>query len=72
MKSQFGWHIIELLDLPEVRGLDSRDVLSTQPGQQAFNTTFLPWVAKLKSDAEAAQKIKVLVTDDQLVTKPGA
>jgi peptidyl-prolyl cis-trans isomerase C len=72
VKSQFGWHIIELLDLPVVRGLDSRDMLSTPPGQKAFTDTFLPWVAKLKSDAEAAKKIKVLVTDDQLVTKPGA
>jgi peptidyl-prolyl cis-trans isomerase C len=72
VKSQFGWHIIELLDPPEVRGLASRDILTTPPGQQAFTETFLPWVAKLKSDAEAAQKIKILVTDDQLVTKPGA
>jgi peptidyl-prolyl cis-trans isomerase C len=70
VQSQSGWHIIELLDMPEVRGLASRDLLGTQPGQQAFTATFLPWVEKLKTDAEAAQKIKILVTDDQLVTKP--
>ncbi len=73
VKSQFGWHIIQLLDLPTIRSLESRDVLNTQPGQKAFTDTFLPWVEKLKSNAEAAQKIKILITDDaKLVTKPGA
>lgn len=71
-QAQANWQIIQVIDLPKVRGLDRRDVLGTKPGQQAFSETFLPWVAKLKSDAEAAQKIKILVTDDQLVTKPGA
>ncbi|NNJ10164.1 peptidylprolyl isomerase [Chloroflexales bacterium ZM16-3] len=72
VQSQYGWHVIELLDLPEVRGLDNTDLLSTAPGQQALNDTFLPWVDQLQSTAEAAQQIKILVTDDQLVTTPGA
>jgi peptidyl-prolyl cis-trans isomerase C len=72
VQSEFGWHIIELLDLPAVRGLENRDALNTPQGQQAFTETFLPWVEKLKADAEAAQKVKILVTDDQLVTQPGA
>ncbi|MBX0326140.1 peptidylprolyl isomerase [Oscillochloris sp. ZM17-4] len=72
VKSQFGWHIIEVIDPAEMRGLESRDMLSTTPGQQAFTDTFLPWVGELESAAKDAQKIKILVTDDQLVTSPGA
>jgi len=72
VKSQSGWQIIELLGTPEVRGLESEDMLGTAAGQQAFNDTFLPWVDQLHTTAEAANKIKILVTDDQLVTTPGA
>jgi peptidyl-prolyl cis-trans isomerase C len=72
VQSQFGWHIIQLIDPPEVRSIESRAMLNTPPGQQAINDTFLPWIEKLQSAAEAAQKIKILVTDDQLVTSAGA
>ncbi|NTW02363.1 MAG: peptidylprolyl isomerase, partial [Oscillochloris sp.] len=72
VKTQFGWHIIQLLDLPEVRPLESSDMLNTTSGQQAFNDVFLPWLKQIQTDAEAAQKVKILVTDDQLVTQPGA
>jgi peptidyl-prolyl cis-trans isomerase C len=71
VQSKFGWHIIQLLDLPQVRGLESSDMLNTAPGQQAFSETFMPWVKQLQTDAQAANKIKILVTDDQLVAQPG-
>lgn len=71
VQSEFGWHIIQLLDLPQVRGLESSDMLNTAPGQQAFSETFMPWVEQLQTTAQAANKIKILVTDDQLVAQPG-
>ena len=73
VKTQFGWHIIQVLELPTVRSIENRSVLNTDSGQKAFTETFLPWVEKLKSTAEAAQKIKILITDDtKLVSQPGA
>lgn len=71
VQSDFGWHIIELLDEPEVRSIESRDILNTTPGSEAFQTTFLPWVAELRKNAEAGNKIKVLIPSDQLVQAPG-
>jgi len=73
VKTQFGWHIIQVLELPAVRSIESRSVLNTESGQKAFTETFMPWVEKLKSTAEAVQKIKILITDDtKLVSQPGA
>lgn len=70
VQSDFGWHIIELLDAPEVRAFDDEGLLQTPPGRAAFEATFLPWAEKLKQDAEAAQKIKILVKGEDLVTLP--
>ncbi|NTV64044.1 MAG: peptidylprolyl isomerase [Oscillochloris sp.] len=69
VQSDTGWHIVQLIDLPEKRGLESSDMLSTTGGQQAFTDTFIPWVNQLQATAEAAQKIKILATDEQLVTQ---
>lgn len=70
VQSQFGWHIIELLDPPEVRPLENRDLLQTQPGQQAFVESFLPYLEQLQASAEQAQQIKILVPAAQLVAQP--
>lgn len=70
VQTQFGYHIIEVIDPAETRGLASSDLLQTPSGQQAFAETFIPWADKLKSDAEAAQTIKILVPAEQLVTAP--
>lgn len=71
VQSQFGWHIIELLDAPAVRPLESRDLLETPPGQEAFSTSFLPWVEQLRTDADTAGRVKILVEGQDLVTTPG-
>lgn len=70
VQSQFGWHIIELLDPPEVRPLESRDLLQTQPGQQAFVESFLPYLEQLQASAEQARQINILVPAEQLVAQP--
>jgi len=70
VQSQFGWHIIELIAAPEVRPFESMDLLNTQSGQEAFQTSFLPWADKLKADAEAANRIEVLVQSGDLVSDP--
>ena len=73
IETQYGWHIIELLNAPEVRPLTDPKMLQTPPGQTAFNATFLPWIEGLQQQAQAAQKIKQLIPPEQLVTqKTGA
>jgi peptidyl-prolyl cis-trans isomerase C len=71
VQSQFGWHIIEVVDPPEVRPLASSDLLQTQAGQQAFVEKFLPFVDQLRKQADEAQQIKILVPAESLVTQPG-
>ncbi|MFQ3664375.1 MAG: peptidylprolyl isomerase [Chloroflexaceae bacterium] len=71
VQSQFGWHIIEIVDPPEVRPLASSDLLQTQAGQQAFVEKFLPFVDQLRAQADAARQIKILVPAESLVTQPG-
>lgn len=71
VQSQFGWHIIEVIDPPEVRPLASSDLLQTRAGQQAFVEEFLPFVDQLRKQAEQAQQIKILVPAESLVTQPG-
>jgi len=71
VQSQFGWHIIEIVDPPEVRPLASSELLQTQAGQQAFVEKFLPFVDQLRAQADAAQQIKILVPAESLVTQPG-
>ncbi len=61
VQTDFGWHIIEVTGGPEVRSFDERALLDTPAGQEAFSATFLPWVAELRSAAQAAGKIEILV-----------
>lgn len=70
VETQFGFHIIEVIEPAAVRPIASGDVLQHPAAQQAINDTFLPWVEKLKQDAEAAQQIKILVPAEQLVAMP--
>lgn len=71
VQSQFGWHIIEVIDPPEVRPLASSDLLQTRAGQQAFVEEFLPFVDQLRKQAEQTRQIKILVPAESLVTQPG-
>ncbi len=61
VQTDFGWHIIEVIEGPQVRSFEDRAFLETPVGQEAFSTTFLPWVAELRKAAEAAGKIEILV-----------
>lgn len=70
VQTQFGWHIIEVLEAPEVRQLESADLLQSPPGQQAFAETFIPWVDELKRQADEANAITILVPAASLVTTP--
>lgn len=69
VQTDYGWHIIEVTGGPEVRSFDDRALLDTPAGQEAFNATFLPWVAELRSAAQSAGKIEILV-DLTTLTQP--
>ncbi len=70
VQSDFGWHIIQLIDAPEVRPLENADLLQTTPGQQAFSEIFLPWIEGLQQAAETNQSIVRLIPTEQLVSQP--
>ncbi|EFO80243.1 PpiC-type peptidyl-prolyl cis-trans isomerase [Oscillochloris trichoides DG-6] len=70
VQTDFGWHIIQVLDPSTVRSLDSADLLQTMAGQQAFTETFMVWLDQLYTDAEQKKTITILMTDDQLVSQP--
>jgi peptidyl-prolyl cis-trans isomerase C len=70
VQTQFGYHIIEVVEPAAMRNIESTDLIQTPGGQQAFAETFIPWAEKLKTDAEAAQEIKILVPAEQLVSAP--
>lgn len=72
VETQFGFHIIEVLDAPAVRPLESTDLLQTQPGQQAFADTFLPWIEELQQTAESGNQITIVVPAEQLVSQAAA
>lgn len=67
VKSQFGWHIIQVQDPAQVRELDSQDFLQTPSGQQAFADTFLLWIEDLQKKAVEAKQVVIYVTPDVLV-----
>ncbi|WP_245860800.1 peptidylprolyl isomerase [Candidatus Chloroploca asiatica] len=70
VESDFGWHIIQLLDAAEVRPFESADFLQSMGGQQAFAESFIPWIEELQANAEANQLIRIIVPADQLVSLP--
>lgn len=70
VETDFGFHIIELLDEPALRPLDNADLLQSAPGQQAFAETFIPWIEGLQQEAEQGERIKIVVPADELVALP--
>ncbi|NCC31048.1 MAG: peptidylprolyl isomerase [Chloroflexia bacterium] len=70
VESDFGWHIIQLIDAAEVRPFESADFLQSMGGQQAFAESFIPWIEELQANAEANQLIRIIVPADQLVSLP--
>ncbi|MCG8350485.1 MAG: peptidylprolyl isomerase [Chloroflexales bacterium] len=70
VQSSFGWHIIELLEGPEVRQLEDSMHLQTPAGQQALEETFLPWAESLRDQADQANQITILVPAANLEPTP--
>ncbi len=70
VQSDFGWHIIEVLEGPEMRAAENQQLLQSPAGQQAFESTFLPWVEELRGTQ--SDRIAVLVEPAELVPTPVA
>ncbi len=71
VQSDFGWHIIQVQDEAQVRGFENEQYLQTPAGQEAFSSTFLPWVDSLRSTAEENNRISIKVQPAELVpTEP--
>lgn len=69
VQTQFGWHIIEVQDAPEMRSLDAMS-LQSPAGQQAINESFLPWLDGLRDQAEQDNQVDILVEAADLVPPP--
>jgi peptidyl-prolyl cis-trans isomerase C len=55
VQSQFGWHVIEVLDRSEDRPFDSFEQLrASSNAQQFYEQSFLPWYEQLLRDTEAS------------------
>ena len=67
IQSDYGWHIIQLQDAPQVRPLESQRYFDSPTVQKALNDTFLPWVKSLRTDAEKTGQVNVIVPPAQIV-----
>ncbi len=60
VESQFGYHVLEVLERQEQRPFDDFEQLRTNPNaQQFYETTFLPWYAQLRTQAEASGQLEI-------------
>jgi peptidyl-prolyl cis-trans isomerase C len=66
VQTDSGWHVIELLEAPAPRNPVARTLLETPAGEQAVFATFVPWVAELRTAADSAGLIEVVVPVEQL------
>lgn len=67
VQSDYGWHIIQLQEAPQLRPLDNERYFETPAVQEAINATFLPWVKSLRAEADKAGQVSVVVPPAQLV-----
>ncbi len=59
VESQFGYHVIEVLDRQENRPFDDFDHLtSAGNAAQFYEETFLPWFEEIRADAEASRVLE--------------
>jgi peptidyl-prolyl cis-trans isomerase C len=70
VQSDFGWHIIKLLEGPEVRPLENRQYFQSQAVLEAFEKSFVPWVDQLRQTAVDNGQIEVLVDPSTLIPTP--
>ncbi len=60
VQSQFGWHVLEVLDREENRSFGSIEALQrSQNAQFYFESSFLPWYEQLRADAEASGDLEI-------------
>lgn len=60
VESQFGIHLIEVLDRAEQRPFDDFEQLqANQNAQQFYEETFLPWYDQYYADAQAAGELQI-------------
>jgi peptidyl-prolyl cis-trans isomerase C len=60
VQSQFGWHVIEVLDRSEDRPFDNFDQLRGSSNAQLFyEQSFLPWYEQLLEDAQASGDLEL-------------
>lgn len=60
VESQFGWHVIEVLDRAEDRAFDDFEQLrSSQNAQQFYENSFVPWYEQFRDDAEASGDLEI-------------
>jgi peptidyl-prolyl cis-trans isomerase C len=67
VESQFGWHIIELLEAPEERPLENPQFMQSPVVQEQIDATLVPWLEGLRTAAEESNQIDVLVEPTTLV-----
>jgi peptidyl-prolyl cis-trans isomerase C len=60
VSSEFGWHVLEVLERQENRPFDTFEQLrSSQNAQLFFEQSFLPWYEQLRADAEASGDLEM-------------
>ncbi len=67
VESQFGWHIIELLEAPEERPLENPQFMQSPVVQEQIDATLVPWLEGLRTAADESNQIDVLVEPTTLV-----
>ncbi|GAB4450359.1 MAG: peptidylprolyl isomerase [Chloroflexi bacterium OHK40] len=60
VQSQFGWHVLEVLDRADDRPFDSFERLSQSSNAQSFyEQSFVPWYEELRRQAEASGELAI-------------
>lgn len=60
VQSQFGWHVIEVLEREEQRAFESFDRLRQSANAQSFfEETFTPWYEELRRQAELSGELEL-------------
>jgi peptidyl-prolyl cis-trans isomerase C len=60
VESEFGWHVLEVLERQEQRAFDSFERLRQSGGAQGFyEQSFLPWYEELRREAEASGALEL-------------
>ena len=60
VESEFGWHVIEVLERATARPFDDFSALSaTRNGQVFYQESFLPWYEQLRQDVEATGELVI-------------